>query len=54
MPIPDYQSIMLPLLQLAGDGQEHRSRDGVTALAQRFNLTQEQISKLLPSGQWIP
>lgn len=51
MSIPNYQSIMLPLLQFAGDGQEHRSRDCVAALAKHFNLTQEEISKLLPSGQ---
>lgn len=51
MPIPDYQSIMLPLLQFAGDGKEHRSRDCVAALAQHFKLTQEEVSKLLPSGQ---
>jgi restriction system protein len=51
MPIPDYQSIMLPLLQFASDGGEHRSRDGITALAQHFNLTPEEVATLLPSGQ---
>jgi restriction system protein len=51
MPIPDYQSIMLPLLQFAADGEEHRSRDGITALAQHFNLTPEEVATLLPSGQ---
>jgi restriction system protein len=51
MPIPDYQSIMLPLLQFASDGAEHRSRDGITALAQHFNLTPEEVAMLLPSGQ---
>ncbi len=25
MPIPDYQSLMLPILQLASDGAEHRT-----------------------------
>jgi len=51
MPIPDYQSIMLPLLQFAKDGAEHRSRDGITALAQHFHLTPEEVAVLLPSGQ---
>lgn len=51
MPIPDYQSIMLPLLQFASDGGEHRSRDGITALAHHFNLTPEEVATLLPSGQ---
>jgi len=27
MAIPDYQSLMLPLLSLAADGQEHSIRD---------------------------
>jgi hypothetical protein len=34
MAIPDYQSIMLPLLRLAGGGQEHFFRDAVEVLAQ--------------------
>jgi len=33
MPIPDYESAMLPLLRLAADGLEHRFRDAVEQLA---------------------
>lgn len=51
MAIPDYQSIMLPLLELAGDGQEHRSRDAILALGEHFHLTPEEMTVLLPSGQ---
>jgi restriction system protein len=51
MAIPDYQSIMLPLLQLAGDGQEHRSRDAILTLGEQFHLTPEEMTALLPSGQ---
>jgi len=29
MPIPDYQSCMLPLLTLASDGKEHRLSDAI-------------------------
>jgi len=29
MPIPDYQTLMLPLLKLAGDGAVHSKRDTV-------------------------
>src|SRR5690606_2707669 len=50
MPIPHYQSIMLPLLRLAGDGQEHRFRDAVDALADEFGLDDEARAELLPSG----
>ncbi len=51
MAIPDYQTIMLTLLQFAGDIAEHRFRDAVAALADRFNLTEEERQELLPSGQ---
>jgi restriction system protein len=41
---------MLPLLRFAADKQEHRFRDAVEALAEEFNLTDEEQSELLPSG----
>lgn len=50
MPVPDYQSIMLPLLHLAGDGKEHRFRDAVEALANELQLTSAERAELLPSG----
>ncbi len=37
MSIPDFQSIMLPLMQLASDGKEHSFRDSVEYLAKLFN-----------------
>jgi len=51
MTIPDYQSIMLPLLQLAGDGKEHTKREAVAALAEHFTLTDAERAELLPSGR---
>ncbi|MBU4315292.1 restriction endonuclease [Patescibacteria group bacterium] len=51
MAIPDYQTIMLPLLQLAGDQQEHKFREAIETLADSFNLTTEERKELLPSGQ---
>ena len=51
MAIPDYQSIMLPLLQLAADQQEHALRETIDALADEFNLTDEDRNELLPSGR---
>lgn len=50
MPIPDYQTLMLPFLRIAGDGQEHRFRDAVESLAQEFTLTDEERNVMLPSG----
>jgi restriction system protein len=51
MAIPDFQSIMLPLLKLAGDGKVHSIHKAVEELAGHFSLTEEERSKLLPSGQ---
>jgi len=49
--IPDYQSVMLPLLRYAGDGQEHSLRETIDALADDFGLTPDERKELLPSGQ---
>jgi len=51
MAVPDYQSIMLPLLQLAGDGKDHTLREAIDGLAKQFGLTEEERRELLPSGQ---
>jgi restriction system protein len=48
--IPDYQTVMLPLLNLAADGKEHRLRAAIEELAEHFNLTEDERKELLPSG----
>ena len=53
MAIPDYYSIMLPLLRLTAarpDG-EHSLQGAVEALAEQFHLTDEERQQLLPSGR---
>jgi restriction system protein len=50
MAIPDFQSIMLPLLKLAGDGSVRSLSEMRSALANVFSLTQEELEELLPSG----
>ena len=51
MTIPDFQTIMLPLLQFASDGEEYSIHELVEYLASQFSLTEEEKSRLLPSGQ---
>ena len=51
MAIPNYQSIMLPLLELAGDGETRHVRKVIELLAQRFTLTDDERRELVPSGQ---
>ena len=51
MAIPDFQSIMSPLLEIAGDNEIHRVRDAVDLLAQQFSLTDEEKREVIPSGR---
>ena len=51
MAIPNYQAIMLPLLQFAGDKDEHSLREATDILAQEFHLTEDERKELLSSGQ---
>lgn len=51
MPIPDFQSIMLPLLKLSSDGEVHYIHDVVNQLAEDYGLTEEERTELLTSGQ---
>lgn len=51
MPIPDYQTLMLPLLKIAGDRAVHFMRDAVQDLALQFDLTEDEQKELLPSGK---
>lgn len=53
MVIPDYQSIMLPLLKYAGDKNEHHIRDAIEQLANEFDLTEEESKEFVPSGQQL-
>jgi restriction system protein len=49
--IPDYQSLMLPLLRLAEDGGEHQIGDVIEPLGKQFGLTQAELDETLPSGR---
>jgi len=48
--IPDYQTVMLPMLKITGDDKEHSFREVVEILAQEYNLSDEERKELLPSG----
>jgi restriction endonuclease Mrr len=49
MPIPDYQTLMLPLLRILGDGADHTAASVIDALAAEFNLTPEEREQLVGS-----
>src|SRR3954447_20249426 len=50
MAIPDFQTLMLPVLREASTG-EVRISEVVERLANEFNLSPEERSHLLPSGR---
>lgn len=50
MPIPDYQTLMLPVLRLAAVG-ETRVADVAERIADNLGLTPEERDRLLPSGR---
>ena len=47
--IPDFQTIMLPLMETLSDGGEHSLRDTIDLLAKRFALSESELRNLLPS-----
>lgn len=51
MTIPDYQTLMLPLLKLTKDQQEHSLKQATETLAKEFNLSEEELSEMLPSAR---
>src|SRR3989344_3331241 len=51
MTIPDYQTIMLPLLKLTEDKKEHSIREAIDSISDLFKLSEEQTKEVLPSGR---
>lgn len=50
MPIPDYQTLMLPVLRVASQS-EMRVPDAATKIADLLGLTEEDCEQMLPSGR---
>lgn len=50
MAIPDYQTLMLPLLEWLSDGKAHTTRKTYDHLIQLFNLTPDEANQLLPNS----
>jgi restriction system protein len=48
--VPDFQSLLLPLLALTRDGAEHSTSEVIERLAQEFALSPTDREELLPSG----
>lgn len=51
MAVPDFQSFMRPLLAFGADGKEYNIQAAISALADQFQLTEEERATLVPSGK---
>ncbi|MGI8415026.1 MAG: restriction endonuclease [Nakamurella sp.] len=51
MTIPDFQSLMRPVLAMLDDGQTHTSRELKSAMVKEFNLPPVEREQVLPSGR---
>jgi restriction system protein len=51
MPVPDYQALMLPLLEQLADGEEHLVREVREEVAAKLGLSEAERAELLPSGK---
>lgn len=51
MTVPDFQTLMRPLLQFGADGTERNIKDAIAALADVFGLSAEDRAQLIPSGK---
>lgn len=51
MSIPDFQTIMLPLLQFMKDDNEHSIQEIVDNLSRYFKLSNDELSEVIPSGK---
>lgn len=51
MAIPDFQTVMLPLLEYFSDGKEHSLREIIDYISDQFELSEDERKELLPSGR---
>ena len=51
MAIPDYETLMLPVLQYVADGKEHPLKEITASMAESFKLSAEERERRVPSGQ---
>lgn len=47
--IPDYQTLMLPLLKFISDDKIHSKSEAISAMGKFFNLSEEELATLLPN-----
>lgn len=49
--IPDFQTLMLPVMEILTDNKPHTFSEVLELLAKRFNLSEDELRIQVPSGQ---
>jgi restriction system protein len=50
MAIPDYQTLMLPVLRATADGDEQQMKELISLPIDKYDMTDEEQTQLLPGG----
>ncbi len=51
MPVPDYETLMLPVLKLFGAGAASNVGDCIPHLRREFSISDDEANELIPSGR---
>ncbi|WP_319416453.1 restriction endonuclease [Marispirochaeta aestuarii] len=51
MSIPDYETLMLPILKLLSDEKSRKTSELVNSMIKEFNISPEDAKELIPSGR---
>lgn len=51
MAVPDFQTLMLPILQFFGDEKVHSNDEVNVALVKKYSLSEAETDELIPSGR---
>ncbi len=51
MAIPDYGTLMLPILQFLSDNNIKKTREIINKIIQEYEITSDEAKELIPSGR---
>ena len=49
--VPDYETLMLPILRILADGKTWRTREIVLRVGEEFQLSEDEMREMIPSGR---
>jgi len=49
--VPDYETLMLPILKILADGETWRTREIVLRVGEEFQLSEDEMREMIPNGR---